>query len=680
MVIFQRLVVHIFLVLVFFLSTLKVGHAKGLACDHVYLIAQGFLSQHITFFEFNRNLEVKASEQFIKRLDPLKIYFLKSDVEQIDSLMKNSFELIKKRDCEHVEKIHKLFVQRMQDRLEYAKKILNKDFKFQKETSLLINSKKRDYFKTTTELENFQKKYIQFQVSNYLNTDLALKDAKDHVIRNYERSVKRSMEETKSDILAQYLDAFAHALDPHSNFLSHDVLEDFQISMSLSLEGIGATLSNQDGFTVVEQLVPGGAAEKSNLVEPKDKIIAVGQGDMGKFENVIEMELRDVVRKIRGKKGTKVRLRILRKVGEKQEKFDVTLLRDKIKLEDEAALITYVDREIKGQKLKFGVLNLPSFYADSKEGGRSSAKDLKQILKEVQKSKVHGLVFDLSKNGGGSLDDAVKIAGLFFKVGAVVKQSSRDPNQSERVLSDDDPAVDYSGPLVVLSSRVSASASEIVSGTLQDYGRAVIVGADHTFGKGSIQSVVPLPQQLGAFKVTIGMFFIPGGNSTQHKGVSADIVLPSIYSTEELGEKSLDYSLPPKQVKSFVSNEAYVKQGESAWLPIERANIEELKKRSQARVSVNAEFQKIVAEITKADKKKDDEVKVSDLLKEQEAQDKEDKVKLKKMKKEERVAEYLKRPDIEESISVLADLVMLQQGRLVTNNQANTSHLPADQK
>jgi carboxyl-terminal processing protease len=478
-------------------------------------------------------------------------------------------------------------------------------------------------------------------------------------------------ETSKEDIYSGYLDSFGRALDPHSSFFSRDVLEDFEISMGLSLEGIGATLSSQDGFTVIEQLIEGGSARASNQLQPQDKIVAVGQfkpnGETEAMENVVEMELRDVVRRIRGPKGTKVRLQIMRKKTEGGvERFMVDLTRDKIKLEDEAASLSFMDREVNGQKTKIAVLNLPSFYADAKRGGRSSAADMKKLLKEAKEKGAESLVLDLSNNGGGSLDDAVKIGGLFFKTGNVVKQSSRDAGQEEAALDDRDAMVDWDGPMVVLTSRISASASEIVSGTLKDYSRAVIVGGDHTFGKGSVQSVVPLPPGLGAVKVTVGMFFTPGGFSTQHRGVAADVVLPGPFSTDEIGEKSLDYSLPPKQIKPFLSPEAYVASGPGAWKKIEPGIVAQLKTRSQARVSKNTEFQKIVENLKK-NKEKSKAIKLADALKDT----KEKKVEAdskKNQSKDDKAAEYAKRADIQEAVNVAADLLALQRGIVLTEN------------
>ena len=591
-----------------------------LACKHISPIEHSYLSRHINYRETSKNLESRTITQFIKKLDGSKIYLLESDVKKIQKKMKGIFGKVRMRNCSPIKESHDLLMVRINERVRFATSYLGPKFKFNKNTQLILDPDYRKYSKTKRQADKYHKKYIQFQVSNYLATDMKPEEAKQNVVRSYERMLKRvgkmGKPENRSDLWAIYVDAFAMALDPHSRYLSQDALEDFQIQMRLSLEGIGATLSNRDGFTVVEQLVPGGAAARSGLLRPKDKIIAVGQED-GPLENIVEQELRDVVKKIRGPKGSKVRLKILRKKKSKgggRKPLTVVLVRDKVKLEDEAASVHYIERPESGKKKLIALLNLPSFYADGRRHGRSSAKDLKKLLAEANKKKVDGVILDLSTNGGGALDDAVKIAGLFFKKGNVVKQSHRDPQQGEIVLPDNDSTVDYAGPLVVLTSRISASASEIVAGTLQDYKRALVVGGDHTFGKGSVQSVEPLPPGLGAIKTTVGMFFIPGGGSTQHRGVTSDISMPSEYSMNEVGEKTLDYSLPPKKVKQFLSKEAYVPKGKKGfWKKVTASLARKLGFKSKTRIAASEDFDKIRKSILK-NKKRGKLLKVSEVL------------------------------------------------------------------
>lgn len=647
-------------VLVFFSSSFAIAAEKDLElkCQYIFPIENGFLSQHVKFSKRTDELQGKVIDQYLKRLDLNKVYFLKSDADEVKKLMSKIFEKIAAKDCSPLKEAQKILVKRVQERTDFAKKFLGKDYKFDPKVEFVFDPDKKTYPKDQAEAEEFLKKYIHFQVSNYLATDMKLEEAKTNVIKNWDRALKKMTEIKEDDLNSSYLEAFARGLDPHSDFMPRDNNEDFRIQMSLSLQGIGATLSFQDGFTIVDDLIPGGPAARSGLIDPQDKIIAVGQDGQPK-ENVIEMELRDVVKKIRGKKGTKVHLTILRKKGGKTERNDITLVRDEIKLEDQAASISYIDKD----KKKIGIINFPSFYSDARRGGRSSAADVKKLISEARAAKVDGLVLDLSNNGGGSLDDAVKVAGLFFAKGNVVKQSSRDEAKEEMTLADSDATVDWSGPLVVLTSRVSASASEIVAGTLKDYKRAVIVGSDHTFGKGTVQSVIEIPPQtgeLGALKVTVGMFYTAGGSSTQHRGVDADVVIPGPFDTDEVGEKSLDYSLPASKISGFTSDGANGKDPSSSWQTVQPDWIRSLSEKSKVRVSKSDDFKKIVEELNKA-KSTGKLIKLSEVMKDKEKKEKDkDKKKLTRHNKAERDKEYLKRADIQEATNVLLDLIQIE--------------------
>ena len=660
-----------------------------LNCSHLYEIQQRYLSRHITYQSIRTpNLEHRVVEQFIKHLDSSKIYLLEKDLGKIKKNLKSLFYNLEKDKCDSIANSNKLFLSRVRERVDFVVKTLGPKFKFNPNVKVILNPDKRKRPKTMVEANTFHAKYLQYQIANYLANDMKLNEAKQRVVRHYERILREIKETPKREMWANYLDSFARALDPHTSFLSKDELEDFEIQMRLFLVGIGATLSSQDGFTVIEQLVPGGVAYRSGKLKAKDKIIEVAQGETSKAQNVIEMPLRDVVRLIRGKKGTKVRLTILRKMEKGSKRFSVVLTRDKIKLEDEAARIVYVDRKLENSNKKIALITLLSFYADNRKKGRSAAKDMKKLIAEARAKKADAIVLDLSNNGGGSLDDAVKIAGLFIHAGNVVKQSYRSSKKmGELTLSDRDTDVNWLGPLVVLVSRVSASSSEIVSGALQDYKRGVIVGGDHTFGKGTVQSVEYLPPGLGAMKTTVGMFFTPKGKSTQHSGVVSDIRMPSAVSTDEIGEKNLDYSLPPKKISSFLSGKAYVAEGEGAWKVVTPELISYLDKKSQKRIAASQEFKKLKEQIAK-NKKRGDVIDVAKHYREKMEAKMEEKVsinetsnkeELKKnalkeevdndtgvMTPEKRKKRYLKRPDIQEAINIAVDMVVYSTGSDIT--------------
>ncbi len=634
------------------------GKKANLKCENLRDIKKGFLIAHINTSKQTSTLEARVIKQHLDSFDPMRVYFSKADVETLTKKMKNIFKNIDKGKCDQLFEIQDFYISKVKDRVKFAKSKLNKNFKFDKSVRIVLDPDQRGYAKNKKELEALQEKYIHFQISNRLITGKKLKKAVELVSKSYDRGIRNLKKYKKEDVLVGYLNSFAHSLDPHTSYFSADQLEDFEIQMSLSLEGIGATLTPEDGFTVVDSLVKGGAAERSGKIFPKDKIIAVGQFKNGRpqaFENVVEWDLRDVVRLIRGKKGTQVRLKILRTQKGKSDHHTVTLVRDKIKLEDEAAQLTYLNKEVNGVKRKVGIINLPSFYASSK-GDRSSARDVKNLIKEAKSENVDGLVLDMSQNGGGSLSDAVELAGLFFKTGNVVKQSSKNPRLKPIPLQDEDPEVDWTGPLVVLTSRVSASASEIVAGALKDYDRGIIVGADHTFGKGSVQQVIPLSPGLGALKVTVGMFFTPGGYSTQHRGVHSHIVFPSALDDKDIGEKTLDYSLPPKKIDKFISKSAFVSQGKDRWETVKDTTIQKLAKRSAVRVKKDKDFQEIVEEVKKARAEEKKGIVLGDSFDDRKDK-KEEYEKQKNLSDKEKISEYHKRPDVREAVNILVDLI-----------------------
>lgn len=626
-----------------------------LECPVIRPIAQGFLSNHVDAKSLDGEHEGRTIEQFIKRLDPSKIYLRHSDVMEVRGALRGIFNKLG-NDCSGIDKAHQILVKRMAETYEFTKKYLDDSFKFQENTELTFNADLRQFPKDKAEAEAQMGKFLQFQISNYLASDMKLPQAKKQLIHRYELNAKRQKEMKRDELYSLFLDSFANGLDSHSSYLSQDSLEDFEIQMRLSLEGIGAALTWEDGYTTVESLIPGGAAEKSGELKPKDKIIAVAQGS-GNFEQVIDMPLRDVVKLIRGKKGTAVRLTVLRQGTKDTERVIISLKRDKISLKDEEAKLRYAKRKVNGKEMKIGVIELPSFYGDMHRRTRSCYDDVKKLVDAAVKAKVDGLVFDLSKNGGGLLTEAVRIGGLFIKSGNIV--ATQNAREKKDELADEDPTIAYTGPLVVLTSRLSASASEIVAGALQDYKRAVIVGGDHTFGKGTVQAMINLPSELGAIKVTTGMFFVPGGHSTQYRGVPGDIILPSMFATKEIGERSLDYSLQPRSIETFLSKEAN-STDKDRWTPVDDGLIKKLREASAARVAKDAEFQKIVKELAEQEKKKG-VIKLSDSLKKQREENNDPKKKKQsagRRAKQQTDEDYLKLPEVNEAISIMGDMIV----------------------
>ena len=580
--------------------------AKSLTCSRMPLLMGGFLSNHYAMKNMTGEIKTQAVDQMIKSLDPSKTLLYETDVEWLRPVLHDLYTTMQSGNCASLKPVYDMLVTRAQENEAMVKKILGPGYRLDKTVELHIDVKKRPYVKTVAEKQSLLKKVVQFQIENALLNGIDLVGAKKKQIHHYELQTRRVVERNPEKLVTNAAESFAQALDPHTSYLSPENYADLQIHMQLSLEGIGAMLSNDNGFTVIEELIPGGGAERSGLLKPKDKIIAVAQ-EREKPVDVIDMDLRDVVKMIRGKKGTKVTLTILRQ-EERMNRFDVTILRDKVSIKEQEAKITYETRTVNGRKYQFGVIDLPSFYGDEKEN-KSCYEDVKNLLAEARRQHVDGIVLDLSRNGGGLLTEAVQLAGLFIGRGGIV--ATKDADEQITILANGSAALRaegekrqvitfpaenlrtvYEGPLVVLTSRISASASEIVAGAFKDYRRAVIVGSDHTFGKGSVQMLTPLPRDLGSMKVTTALYFLPGGKSTQKVGVEADIRLPLWSILEDVGETALDYPLPAQEITPFLG----VPGNSNAllWKPVEQPLLTELAAMSRARVAKDAKFAEII--------------------------------------------------------------------------------------
>lgn len=659
---FQRFFLVLLLILFLPVSS---SVAENIKCSRLPLLMRSFLAHHYAIKDMNTEINDHSVDQMIKRLDPSKTLFYESDVQSLKPVLQNAFSDMQAGNCALLKPVYDLLVIRARENEAMVKKILGSNYRIDETMELNIDVKKRPYVKTAAEKHDLLKKTVQFQIENDLLSGIALAEAKKQQIHRYELQTSRIMKRNPEELIEYAAESFAQSLDPHTNYLSPENLEDLKIHMQLSLEGIGALLSSDNGFTVIEELIPGGSAERSGLLKPKDKIIAVAQKRQ-KPVNVIDMDLRDVVKMIRGKKGTPVTLTILRQ-SERTYRFNITLTRDKVYIKDQEAKIDYQTRTLNGKPCNIAVIDLPSFYGDEKEN-KSSYEDVRKLITEARKRRVDGIVLDLSRNGGGLISEAVQIAGLFIGRGAVV--ATRDNSENVTIFVNgpaeapkngkyklvsfpaDDRMV-YTGPLVVLTTRLSASASEIVAGALQDYHRAIIVGSDHTFGKGSVQTLSPLPRDLGGMKVTTGLYFLPGGKSTQKIGVAADIRLPGFFVLEDVGEVELEYPLPAQSINSFMNRS---QNSTPLWRPVDRSRIPALAARSQARIANDAKFAEIIKNNKEAAAKKG-VIRLVDLREEMKkdggAGKKETPAELKQKVRE----QYA--PLVDESVNIISDMITL---------------------
>jgi carboxyl-terminal processing protease len=662
----NRLHFPLVLALIIILLLPLISLAEDLTCEHFPMVTGRFYAAHYAMKGLTSNIKTHAVDQMIKRLDPSKTLLYESDLAKLKPLLQEMFANAKGSKCTSLKPVYDLLVARARENEAIVKKILGPDFRLDETAKLNINADKRPYSKTAADKQALLKKMVQFQIENSLLSGMNLAEAKKQQIHRYELQTKRIAEQNPSQLITTSAESFAMALDPHTSYLSPKNLEDLRIQMQLSLEGIGAVLKSDNGFTIIEELIPGGGAERSGMLKLKDKIIAVAQ-EGEKPVDVIDMDLRDVVSMIRGKKGTRVTLTILRQ-NKRTNRFNVTIIRDKIDMKEQEAKISYETRKAGNKPYRFGIIDLPSFYGGEK-GGKSSYEDVKKLLAEAKKQQVDGIVLNLSRNGGGLLDDAVRIAGLFIGNGGIVATEdskgkvkilangsalSATESDSRKVITfpEEDPRALYMGPLVVLTSRLSASASEIVAGALKDYRRAVIVGSDHTFGKGSVQSLMTLPRDLGGMKVTTSLYFLPKGKSTQRSGVAADVKLPGFFALEDLGESALDYSLPAQAIAPFLGSRENIAPH---WKPVNQSQITTLASKSQARVAKNEKFAEIIKNNKEA-AEKNGIIQLSDFRKMIEKEGNKENETLVEQKQK-ILDQYA--PFVNESVNILQDMVTL---------------------
>ncbi len=510
---------------------------------------------HYRKIPLNDSLSSVILDRYIKTLDYSRVYFLQSDIDEFNKFRFKLDDDIKSGDVQPAYDIFNRFKQRIIERTEYADSLLNKKFDFTKDEKFLIKRDDAPWPKNVDEQNEIWRKKIKNDALSYILTGKDWENASSNLKKRYENFQKNVLQYKSEDVFQLYMNSYTEALDPHTNYLSPITSDNFKIDMSLSLEGIGAQLQQEDDYTKVHEIIPGGPAFKSKLLHKDDKIIGVAQGDTGKVVDVIGWRITDVVQLIRGPKGSTVRLQILEaEDGANALPKEIKIVRDKVKLEEQSAKSDIIDIDNNNKNYKLGVISIPKFYVDfdAEQKGvkdyKSTTRDVKKLIAGLQKEKVEGIIIDLRNNGGGALNEAIDLTGLFIKDGPVVQVRSADGKIDEG--DDPDPNIVYNGPLAVLVNRFSASASEIFTGAIQDYGRGVIIG-ENTYGKGTVQNLIDLnrvipgqKEKLGQLKLTIAKYYRITGGSTQNKGVIPDIEFPSAYSAKEYGESSEPSALP----------------------------------------------------------------------------------------------------------------------------------------
>ena len=556
-------------------------------------VARNLSLSHYRKQPINKELSEKIYEHYLSALDPSRLYLLQSDIDEFETYRFKLDSAIKTGQLSPAFKIYNRYQARVIERLEKQisfidKKITNINFK--KNEFIEVDRSKLSWEKSVEALDDVWRRRIKSTVLAMKLDGTPIEEAKETLAKRYKNQLKRTLQARSEDAFSTYMNSFTAVYDPHTSYFSPRSSENFNINMSLSLEGIGAVLQADNEFTKVVRLVPGGPAHKQGQLGTADRIVGVAQDDEGEMIDVIGWRLDEVVDLIRGPKHSIVRLKVIPSESQTETKTEVIkITRDKVKLEEQAASSTTLDIDRDGKPNHIGVITIPTFYADFKamqEGDpnyKSTTRDVIKLLSDLQQEKaLDGLVVDLRGNGGGSLDEANQLTGLFIDQGPTVQ--IRSASNRVEVLEDPDPELVYGGPLIVLVDRLSASASEIFAGAIQDYGRGLIMGSP-TFGKGTVQSVRPLNH--GQLKITQAKFYRISGASTQHKGVVPDVILPDTYDKDQVGEDALEHALKWDSIDAV----------EHQFFNVSQSYSEKLMVKHQVRMNANEEYKLLLEEI-----------------------------------------------------------------------------------
>jgi len=567
------------------------------------LVSNVIERSHYRQSPINDPVSALVLDRYIDQLDASRSYFLASDIAEFERFRYQLDEAVVNGSLEPVFTIFNRFQQRNRERVAYALELLKTEPDFTIDESFEFDREKAPWAKTQDELNEIWRKRVKNDALSLMLTEKSWAETRDILQKRYERVLKRTEQVTADDIFEVFMNSFAHVFDPHSSYFSPRNSEEYRIQMSLSYEGIGASLQLVDDYVTVLNVLPGGPAALSGKLNPNDRITAVAEGKNGKPVDVIGWRLDDVVQLIRGKVNTVVRLQILpagATPGAPEKTIE--LVRNKVTLEAQASQKEV--RKIKrgDRELTVGIINVPSFYQDfeAKASGekdyRSTTRDVRRLIEELKAEKMDALVMDLRGNGGGHLTEATALSGLFIPSGPIVQL--RETGGRVEVLDDPEPSIAWDGPLIVLVDRFSASASEIFAGAIQDYGRGIIVG-QQTYGKGSVQNLYPLDRYalgpdpgFGQLTVTIGKYYRVTGESTQHRGVQPDISMPTAISPEEVGESTRKSALPWDRIRPVEFGKA------SQWVQAVPA----LAQAHDRRIAEDPDFKSLLADLESFEK------------------------------------------------------------------------------
>ena len=505
---------------------------------------------HLTRHKLDNEISTRMHRLFLEQWDPRKLFFLESDIVEFAASEGKHVKLLAECDLAFPVLVYERFLKRVAERNEWAQTLAAEKFDFSKDDTVVLDSKTARYSRTNEEAKERWRSWIKYELCGLIVDGVKEEDARARIQKRYRNMLRVTKQIDKDDLLERYLSAMTGSFDPHSSYMSPRTVEEFDIAMRLQLQGIGALLSSEDGKTIVKEVIGGGAADLDKRLKTGDQITGVAEGDNGELVDIADMAINSVVRLIRGQPGTRVKLEVIPAKSDARSIYVLT--RRKIELTEKGAKGEIIETAGVGAdapKVRVGVIKLPSFYGGAGAGSTGAAGDVHRILDDFKKKGVDAVVVDLRGNGGGLLVEAISMASLFVDEGPIVQV--KDFKGTVRKYDDDFPGVAYDGPLVVLISRLSASASEIFTGVIKDYKRGIIVGDSSTFGKGTVAQVVDLARlvqpareaKLGALKLTIQGFYRVNGESTQKRGVKSDVVLPAATDSEDFSESKLDYVL-----------------------------------------------------------------------------------------------------------------------------------------